>query len=257
MPAPGLRGCAVRFDGRDCVPTASYFAGVTAYGAGTLESPILWIAMRRTAVGGRRCREYTVTNEAGRTLLTARAFNWDREMLIAHPDGTPCISIIRSRAFALNGRAAVRELPSKGHLGVVTRNGTFKDSRGAVRGRFQDARSLRQRTRESLFQAAGEALLSAGEGSVPSGSDSFVLNAGGRPAGTLTYAKLPFARENEQSAPSRMSELAARLLPNRWRNMWHSINAPRGWRLERSAPLETDPRPQLAAAIFAIELSRW
>lgn len=213
--------------------------------------------MRRTSVGGRQCREYTVTDEAGGTLLTARAFVWDREIVIADPDGVPCISICRSRIFALNGRAAVREFPSKRDLGVVTRSGTLRDSHGAVRGRFQDARSLRQRTRESLFQAAGDAVLSAGEGSVPSGPDSFVINAGGRQAGTLTYARLPFAREVEQSPPSRMSELALRLLPSRSRNMWRSLNAPRGWKLKRSAPVETDPRLQLAAALFAIELSRW
>lgn len=234
-----------------------YFVGVTAHGAGALESPILWIAMIRTAIGGRQCREYILTDEAGGTLLTARAFIWDREIVVAGPDGAPCISVRRSRLFALNGQAAVIELPSKRHLGEVTRNGTFRDSSGAVRGRFQDARSLRQRTRESLFQAAGEALLSAGEGSVPSGPDSFVLNVGGRTAGTLTYAKLPFAREDKPSPPSRMSQLAARLVPSRVRNRWRSLNDPRGWKLERSAPLETDPRLQLAAALFAIELSPW
>lgn len=237
--------------------TQSYFGGVTAHGAGALESPIVWISMRRSAVGGRQCREYTVTDEGGGTLLTARAFVWDREILIADLDGVPRISICRSRIFALNGRAAVRELPSKRDLGMVTRNGTFRDSRGTVRGRFQDARSLRQRTRESLFQAAGDALLSGGEGSVPSGPDSFVLNTGGRPAGALTHAKLPFAPGTEQSPPSRVSELASRLLPKRSLSIWRSINAPRGWRFERSVPLETDPRLQLAAALFAIELSRW
>ena len=57
--------------------TKSYFADVTAPGARALESPTLWIAMTRTGVGGRQCREYTVTDEAGGTLLTARAFVWD------------------------------------------------------------------------------------------------------------------------------------------------------------------------------------
>lgn len=212
--------------------------------------------MSRTVVGGRKCREYTLMNEAGDSLLTARAFIWDREILVAQPDGIPCISICRSRVFVLNGRAAVRELPSKRHLGLVTRNGTFKDELGAVRGRFQDARSLRERTRESLFQAAGDALFSV-EGSVPSGPDSFVLNVDGRPAGVLTYAKLPFRGDGEQPPPSRLSELASRLLPRRSQDAWRSLIAPRGWRLERSGTIEAHPRLLLAAAIFTIELSRW
>jgi hypothetical protein len=35
------------------------------------------------------------------------------------------------------------------------------------------------------------------------------------------------------------------------------MNAQRGWRFERLAAIEGDPRLQVAAAIFAIELSRW
>ena len=213
--------------------------------------------MTRTAVGGLQCREYTVTDEARRILLTARAFVWDREIVVAGPDGAPCMSIVRGRAFALTGRASVRELPTGHELGVVTRNGTFSDPGGKVVARFQDARSLRQRARESLFQAAGDALLNAGEGSMPSGPDSFVLISGGRETGTLTYAKLPPAAEDDRPAPSRIHALASRLLPARSRNMWRALNAPRGWKLERSRPLGADPRLQLAAAIFAIELSRW
>lgn len=227
---------------------------MTLSGIGATESPILWAAMSRTAVGGRQCREYTVTDETGGTLLTARAFNWNREILLAHPDGTPCISIIRSRAFALNGRAAVRELPSTRDLGHVRRSGTFSDELGVIRGRFQDARPRRERTRETLFHAAGEALLSAGEGSVLSGPDSFVLNVAGRPAGALTYAQLPIRGEPDKAPPSRLSKLARRL-PGHSR--WRSINTPRGWRFERVATIEGDPRLQVAAAIFAIELSRW
>lgn len=235
----------------------SYFGGVTLSGNGALESPILWIAMLRAAAGGRQCRDYTLTDEAGSALLTARAFNWDREILVAYPDGTPCVSIRRSIAFALSGRAAVRELPSGRNLGRVTRNGTFSDELGAIRGRFQDARTRRDRARETLFHAAGEALLGAGDGSVMSGPDSFVLNVAGRQVGTLTYEELPSRGKAERAPPSRLSELTSRLLPGRLRNSWRSVNAPRGWRFERLATIEGDPRLLVAAAIFAIELSRW
>jgi hypothetical protein len=235
----------------------SYFDGVNLSGIGALESPILWIAMTRAAASGRQCRDYTLTDEAGSTLLTARAFNWDREIVVAYPDGSACISILRSMAFAVSGRAAVRELPSGRALGRVTRNGTFSDELGAIRGRFQDARTRRDRARESLFHAAGEALLGAGEGSMPSGPDSFVLNVAGRRAGTLSYARLPSHGKDEAAPPSHLLALASRFLPGRSRDAWRSMNAQRGWRFERLAAIEGDPRLQVAAAIFAIELSRW
>lgn len=200
---------------------------------------------------GRTCREYEVTTEAGEVLLVARAFLWGREMSVVTPDGRAVFSILRSRAFPLTGTAAVKELPSGTPIGTVTRNGTFLDSAGAVRGRFRDARAFRDRAKESAFQAAMEAIFSTGGDSMPSGPDALVLHVEGTLTGTLTYGTLPLAATDAAQAPP--STRAKKFL----RNVWPSLNSPRGWKFSRLGGSTGDPRLELAAALFAAELSRW
>jgi hypothetical protein len=67
---------------------------------------------------------------------------------------------------------------------------------------------------------------------------------------------LPFTRASEERAPA-PSRLRDRIVPQVMRSALQSLNAPRGWKFVRSHASEDDPRLQLAAAIFAAELSRW
>ena len=219
-----------------------------------LRANVLWFATRRTSVHGRACREYEVATEAGDVLLVARAFLRGREMSVATPDGHAVFSILRSRAFPLTGTAVVKELPSGMLIGTVTRNGTFRDSTGAVRGRFRDARSLRERSKESAFQAVMETIFST-DGSMPSGPDALVLHVEGTLAGALTYGILPIA--GTDAAQTRGPTRAKALIPRFLRNMWRSLNAPRVWKFSRVGGRTGDPRLELAAALFAAELSRW
>lgn len=221
----------------------------------SLRAKVLWLAVRRTSVDGRACREYEVTADGGEVLLVARAFLWGREMSVATPDGRGAFTVLRSRLFPLTGKAAVNELPSGLPIGTVTRSGTFRDSTGAVRGRFRDARSFGDRAKESLFQAAMEAILSTGGDSVPSGPDALVLHVDGAIAGTLTYGTLPFGSDADaQRAPA---DRATRVFPRLLREAWRSLSAARAWKFVRFEETAGDPRLELAAALFAAELARW
>jgi hypothetical protein len=220
-----------------------------------LRAKVLWLATRRTSSDGRACREYEIASETGEVLLIARAFFWGREMSVVTSDGRAVLSIMRSRAFPQTGTAAVKELPSGTPIGTVTRNGTFLDSTGAVRGRFRDARPFRERAMESAFQAAMEAILSAGNDSVPSGPDALVLQVEGTLTGALTYGTLPFAATH--AAQPLVSVRARTVIPRFLRNALQSLNSPRGWKFSRVEDSTGDPRLELAAALFAAELSRW
>jgi hypothetical protein len=219
-----------------------------------LRAEILWLAARKTSVEGRACREYHVTTESGLVLMSARAFTWSRTIEVGGVDPRASFAIERSRAFPLTGKASVRANPSGPWLGTVSRSGTFRDAAGVIRGRFLDARSLPERARESLFQGVMDALLIGDGESVPSGPDAFVLRVGEAVEGVMSYGRLPFgsAEDTAASEPAR-----TQFVPKALREVWQSLNAPRGWRFVRTVPVGGDPRLQLAAAIFAAELSRW
>lgn len=225
-------------------------------GLAPLRADVLWLATRKTSVNGRACREYQVLDEEGAVLLVARASLRGRDIAVTRPNAHAVFTVLRSLAFPVTGKAVVKELPSGSRIGTVTRNGTFRDSAGVVRGRFRDARSLRERTMESLFQGAMEAIMATGPDSEPSGSDALVLQIDDAIAGTLTYGTLPFPPANEaaQAAPSRPRWT---VVPQFVRKKWQSLNAPRGWKFARLRASDDDPRLHLAAALFAAELTRW
>jgi hypothetical protein len=224
-------------------------------GMAPLRADVLWLATRKTSVDGRACREYHVLDEEGAVLLVAQAFLWAREIAVAQPNARAVFTVLRSRAFPVTGKAVVKELPSGSEIGTVTRNGTFVDSAGVIRGRFRDARSFRERATESLFHGAMEAILATGADSMPSGPDALVLQIHDAIAGTLTYGTLPFPSANE--APAATSRSQSTVVPRFMRKAWQSLNAPKGWKFARLRASDDDPRLHLAAALFAAELSRW
>jgi hypothetical protein len=221
-----------------------------------LAAEVLWLATHKTSIDGRSCRAYQVMDAQGNFLLVARAFNWSREMKVSWPDGQSVLGIIRSRAFPFTGRAAVQDLPAGSRLGTVSRNGSFRDASGSVYGKFTDARTLSERTKESLLQGGLDALLGmGGDAAAPSGPHAFVLQGSAGVAGTLSYGRLPFApaAEPASAAPRTLPKWA----PQRLRSAWTSINAPRGWKFQRTVQPGQDPRLLLAAALFTAELARW
>jgi hypothetical protein len=223
------------------------------------EAPVLWLATRKAEVNGSTCREYHVTDERGSVLLRARAFVWRRAVVVTTPDDSPSFFIIRSRVFVLTGRAEVKESLTNRLLGIVSRNGTFRDAAGAVRGRFRDARSFSQRAQETVFQGAIEVLLQAADESISSGPHSFVvLTTANTVCGTLSYGILPFPHPAAAAVPTGSASPRPwhRLVPRLLIDRWHSMSAPRGWRFVR-LDSDDDPRLEIDAAIFAAELSRW
>lgn len=221
-----------------------------------LRASVLWMLVKTFSEDGRSGREYAVSDENGSALLVARTFTWGREIVVTCPDGAPGMSIVRSRAFAFNGRAAVVDGESGHPLGSVSRNGTFTDPTGAVQGRFRDARSMRERARLSLFQGFFEAVFGGNGDSTASGPDALVLEVAGEIRGTLSYGRIPDGEaELERQEGSR--RFTPSLASARLAQAWRSFRQPRGWKLERSPVQDADPRLEIAAAIFAAELSRW
>jgi hypothetical protein len=88
-----------------------------------------------------------------------------------------------------------------------------------------------------------------------SGPDALVLEVGGEIRGTLSYERIPDGETETEEQP------ASRALTSRVRNRlaraWQSFQQARGWKLVRSPQPKGDPRLEIAAAIFAAELSRW
>lgn len=214
-----------------------------------LLAPELWLTLRRTSAEGRASRDYAVLDPAGAPLLQARAFNWSREIRLTDATGSVVAVIRRSRAFALNGRAEIVDAAGQ-RLGQVRRTGAFADAGGRTLGRFRDARTFGSRAGESVLQGVVDAAL-GGEGSITtSGPESFVLLVEERLAGSLVRAVLPWAEPAGGEATSRRMPqwLAGRI---------RSLTTTRGWRFQRDEPTGGDPLVTVAAALFAIELSRW
>jgi hypothetical protein len=218
-----------------------------------LRAPVLWFRVRSTRADGRSCREYAILGDDGAHLLDARAFTWGRRLDVVEPDGTPFLSIVRSRAFVVSGRADVHGAARAESIGRLSRNGTIRLPSGTLMGRYRDARSMGARARESLVQGLVEAALNGGDMSAPSGPDTLVLEANGAVHALLSYVALtPGAtRVQPDASPDRS------FVPPRLRAVWHRLQTPRGWKLTRTAPAQDDPRLELAAALFAAELSRW
>jgi len=218
-----------------------------------LRANVLWFGTRRHSVEGRACRDYDIMTEAGDVLLRARSFLWGRELSIATPDGRGVLSVLRSRAFPLTGTAAVRELSPDRTIGTVHRNGAFRDPAGTVHGRFRDARTMRERVKENAFQVILDTILTEGETSMPAGPDALVMMVDDAIAATLSYGRLPF----DDAAATEPQTRVQKMVPGRLRDAWQSLKAPHGWKFSRMREVDCDPRLELAAALFAAELSRW
>jgi hypothetical protein len=197
--------------------------------AGALAALSLWIVPQPVKAAPRRCRDYHVRDLTGNALLTVRAYLWGRD-IDAHDAHArqPVLRVRRRHLFPITGVADASALAGDRQLGTVHRSGRIRDAGGRPLGRFRDARSTGQRTRESLLQGVFEAVLGGdGTTTLASGPDGYVWASPEHVVlGTL-----------RRGAPG----------------------APRGsWLLERSP--ETfgyDPLLVTAAALFMVELARY
>ena len=226
---------------------------------GSLAAATLWITVRRSTERGRRCRDYAVCDPAGKALLAARAFVWERVINITGADSGQLVLVLRRRlAFPLTGRVDVLSSPGREPRGAVYRSGRFADARGRTAGRFRDARSLRARAGEGLLAGLADVLTGA-EGSQVSAPNAYVCTIGERPAGTLAHTALPWPETAMATVePPALIAATRRLLPERARRFVSRLGRPAGWRFQREPPLlAVDPLLAIGAAIFMVELSQW
>jgi hypothetical protein len=222
-----------------------------------LDDATLWITSARGTFEKRRCRVLTVLDAEGRPCFQARAFPWDRQIVVRTADAEQraIVVIQRRRFFVVTGRVDIMEAGGR-RLGVVTRGGDVRNTRGTLVGRFRDARTLTRKTAEAATVTLGNIMMgldSSGDG--VAGTDVFVFSIEGRYLGSLMQMPLPFVTSETTPAPRRGLE---RLLSARWLTTLSRRFRPRGWRFTRVYinPGE-DARLVLAGALFTVELSHW
>ena len=225
----------------------------------SLSERTLWLTVERTQDKGRACRDHTVHDASGKPLLVARAFPWQREIVVRRADDPDDILLILRRAisFPFTGRIDVIDAASGGKLGTLNRNGRVRDEAGGLIGRFADDRSLKRRTAEAVVDAVGTAIV-GGDGSVSGASrpDGYTFARDGCIAGRLTRATPPFD-VGSRSPPSGLIAWLSRVLPSRFGGA-RLERRPRAWKFERDViPEADDPPLTVAAALFAVELSHW
>lgn len=227
--------------------------------ASALQASTLWITVERAQHDGRACRDHTVRDASGTPLLVARAFPWDRRIVVRHAHHPDAVLLILRRrvSFPLTGKIDVLDASGHGRLGVVQRNGAVRDAHGAIVGRFADARSGRRRTAEALVEGLGNAIV-GGDGTVPGGSSAsaYMYLRDGRVVGRLTRGALPFDVGSD-APPSPVAAGIGRILPRRLRDALLKRQGS-GWRFERDVvPPGDDPRLAVGGALFRVELSHW
>ncbi len=221
----------------------------------------LWLRNRYGRVDGKPCRDYEVFNDDATPILGARAFRVPGRMIIhAHGAIDRPVLLARPRlSFPFTGKYDAFAAEGGPRIGILSRNGRFRDGRGRLLGRFRDARSWKEHLTEGVGTAVLEILIT-GESGVSDGPDArgFVLFLGNRPAGALARRRMPFHTEPE--AAQRQSRLAPirRFLPRKLGDRLFARRPASGWRLELDdSGGETDRRIVLAAAILAIEIALW
>lgn len=225
------------------------------------QAATLWITVQRGTHGGRACRDHTVRDASGAPLFEARAFPWERRIVVRHagrPDDVLMV-LQRRMSFPFTGKVDVLVASGRSRLGVVQRNGELRDARGAIVGRFVDARTGRRRTTEALVEGLGNALV-GGDVAVPGGSSAtgYRYLRDGRLIGDLARRTVPFDLE-PAAEPSRLLSGLARALPSGLRGTWLRASGTcrgNGWSFERPAlRADEDSRLALAGALFMVELS--
>lgn len=226
-----------------------------------LRAGVLWFMVEGRVVEKRRCREYTVFDADGASLLAGRAFLMRRDFPLSPLDAPdePCLLLRRRRSFPVSGKYDLFAMPDAARIGLLSRSGRFRDAQGRAAGRFRDARTMKDRWGESAFEVAGQ-LIFGGEGDTAGSSpQGFVLLLEGKAAGSLTQKRLPFDPVPVQvREPHIVARTLRRVLPKKTGDALFERRPPRGWALEldpRDHGIE--PRLLLGAALLAIEISRW
>ncbi|HSA55496.1 MAG TPA: hypothetical protein VLE53_07315 [Gemmatimonadaceae bacterium] len=224
-----------------------------------LRERTLWISVERTRSGGRACRDLTVRDSSGTALLVARAFPWQRDIVVCRADrpNAAWLVVRRRRSFPLTGKVDVVDVANAARIGILNRSGRVRNARGALLGRFADARSGKRRVVESLVEGVGNAIVGGDStGSMAASTREYTYAREGRVIGRLTRGRPPFAVAPARSSSSPLSRVA-HLLPARLRAALLDAQ-PSGWEFVREETVaDDDPRLPVAAALFVVELSHW
>jgi hypothetical protein len=227
-----------------------------------LAAQVLWLTVRRTKENGRTARDLHVWCADGTALLTARAYNWGRDLMVyrlraAPAAPVPFVLLRRRRLFPLTGVVDILDPAAGDRIGSVRRNGGFRSAEGNVAGRFRDARTSRGRAGEAVLAAVVDTVMSGGGGSEVSAARAFTCAVNGEHAGSLAPAVLPFEIE-PTAEPAAAVRMLQRVLPQ-WLSLRLTLpRASRGWKLEwhHAAP-GCDLRVTLAATLFTLEMHHW
>jgi hypothetical protein len=206
---------------------------------------VAWFVPERVKGG----RQYAVQAPDGAPRGHATALHWGRRLELTGVDDAPWLVVRREALFLVTGRARV--LASDGRpSGWVRRDGHYGVD-GTVRGRFRDARSLRNRASEGVVLALGDLLAGLDGDTVAGSTDAFVLEVDGGFVGSLILRR-------RAASPGDTDARGGHHLAGRIRDAWSTFTTPRAWCLSTEPTVEArDGDLLIAAALFTAELSRW
>lgn len=163
------------------------------------------------------------------------------------------------KTFPLSGKIDVLQERTETLSGVLSRNGTFYNSREELLGQFVDVRSFRERFGESTLDVVTQIVLGTGDQVVPGGgADRFGLVFRDRPAGCLEYRELPFFPEpTRRRELPQLASVVKKVLPRKMSKQLFTDRPPRGWKLTVDTEYdESEELLILLAALVHLEFDR-
>ena len=223
-------------------------------------STTLFLSTSHQQHEGKSCRGYVIRDGTGASRFTARAFRVPGRITVWPHDAPdrPILLAVPRWSFPLTGRYDVRDAATDRELGVISRSGRFYGAHGRQLGRFRDARSWKEHAGEGLVTLVVEGLI-AGDSAADAGTgpSGYVVIVGGRQAGTLSRARVPFEVESPPRAPpGRIARTLRHVLPRRVGDAWFEHRSPLAWKLDVDAGELPEPI-LLAATLLAIEIALW
>jgi hypothetical protein len=203
-------------------------------------------------------RRIELFDAAGQPLARALVPRRGRSIVVetAVPTVVTPVTIAIRRLFPLTGRVDIVDTQTGARLGGTSRLGVVRRADGRVVGRFRDARTTRSFLGEGVFTVILAFFIGGSDSDAGTSASELRWIVDDRTRGELTRAQWPFGPE-QPPVPRAQRTGIARFIPERLSRALRGLADAPTWKLELEAQTSDDGRLTLAAAIFAVELSRW
>jgi hypothetical protein len=232
-------------------------------GTGHLSEPpgarsCYWLRVHTEPTGSVLRRRIELFEAAGVPLMTVLVPRRGHTITVepAEADAMPAVTITVRRLFALTGRVDINDTRTGARLGGTSRLGVVRRADGRVLGRFRDARSMRSFFGEGVFTILLALFIGGDDSDGGTSASTLRWMVDGQVRGQLSREGWPFGPDRPP-VPRAQRRGLARFIPERVARLLRSLGEAPAWKLELDPQSSGDERLTLAAAIFAVELSRW